>query len=62
MIKNDISALETSTTVSANKDEEDEGIDLAPPVMTITVSSNDNLELSITKTCLVMLGKLGEVS
>ncbi|XP_072019770.1 intermembrane lipid transfer protein VPS13A-like [Amphiura filiformis] len=60
VVKNDLMALENSTTVS-NKDEEEEGVNLAPPVMTITVSSDDNLELTITKTCLVMLGKLGEV-
>ncbi len=46
----------------SNKDEDEEGVNLAPPVMTITVSSDANLELTVTKTCLVMLGKLGEVS
>ncbi len=33
-----------------------------PPKMSILVSAQDNLELTVTKTCLDVLTKLGDVS
>ena len=46
---------------ASGEGEEEPEVNLAPPVMTITVSSSSMLQLTMTKTCLEMLTNLGKV-
>ncbi|XP_071943585.1 intermembrane lipid transfer protein VPS13A-like isoform X2 [Antedon mediterranea] len=62
MIKNDdISDTSSSTGTSTTTSSEEESVELAPPLLSITVSSVDTMELTVTKSCLNMLMKLSEI-
>ncbi|XP_071479699.1 intermembrane lipid transfer protein VPS13A-like [Diadema antillarum] len=59
VMKNDDLIDAGSTT--ATDEEDQEGLSLAPPAMTVTVSAADTLELTVTKTSLALFTKLGMV-
>ena len=60
IVKND-DLLDIASTTASGEVEEEVDVTLAPPVMTVTVSSSSMLQLTLTKTCLEMLTNLGKV-
>ncbi|XP_033127425.1 vacuolar protein sorting-associated protein 13A-like [Anneissia japonica] len=61
MLKNDDISDASSSTGTSTTSSEDESIEFAPPLMSITVSSHDVMQLTVTKSCLTMLMKLSEI-
>ena len=59
-MKND-DLLDIASTAASGEADEEVDVSLAPPVMTVTVSSSSMLQLTLTKTCLEMLTNLGKV-
>lgn len=60
VVKND-DIVDTSSLDKSDSEEDQDAIHLAPPAMTVTVSAPENLELTVTKTSLLLFQKLGEV-
>ncbi|XP_038046817.1 vacuolar protein sorting-associated protein 13C-like isoform X3 [Patiria miniata] len=60
VVKNDDLLDVSSVAASGEAEEEEDNIHLAPPVMTVTLSSSSMLQLTLTKTCLEMLTNLGK--
>ncbi|XP_071825694.1 intermembrane lipid transfer protein VPS13A-like isoform X3 [Apostichopus japonicus] len=59
VVKND-DIVDTSSLDKSDSEEDGEAIHLAPPAMTVTVTAPENLELTVTKTSLLLFQKLGE--
>ncbi|XP_022087078.1 vacuolar protein sorting-associated protein 13A-like [Acanthaster planci] len=60
VVKNEDLIDVSSVAASGETEDEDDSIHLAPPVMTVTLSSGSMLQLTMTKTCIEMLTNLGK--
>ncbi|KAJ8035599.1 Vacuolar protein sorting-associated protein 13C [Holothuria leucospilota] len=58
VVKND-DIVDTSSLDKSDSEEDSEAIHLAPPAMTVTISAPETLELTVTKTSIMLFQKLG---
>ncbi|XP_030829188.1 vacuolar protein sorting-associated protein 13C isoform X3 [Strongylocentrotus purpuratus] len=60
VVKND-DLLDAGSTTVSSEDEDSDNVSLAPPAMTVTVSAEETLQMTVTKTSLALFNKLGQV-
>ncbi|XP_063952525.1 intermembrane lipid transfer protein VPS13A-like isoform X3 [Lytechinus pictus] len=60
VVKND-DLLDAGSTAISSEDEDSDNVNLAPPAMTVSVSAEETLQMTVTKTSLALFTKLGQV-